>query len=175
MLGRIAAAVVLIALAGCAGMESAGRSAERAPATPRVASAPPPPAAASAPLSPPPAAAAVAPAPSAAETPPSASADPAPPAQADPPVATAARSDDNTVVVPGVRERQVQAPDGDPRSNAERMQDIRAWDRCVMRAQAAGEADPLRPQLVMPEDYCRESLGMANRLAVPASRLERQR
>jgi hypothetical protein len=55
------------------------------------------------------------------------------------------------------------------------MQDIRAWDQCVMRVQGAAEADPLRPQLVTPEDYCSQSLGMANRTAIPQSRLERRR
>jgi hypothetical protein len=68
----------------------------------------------------------------------------------------------------------VQPPGGDPRSNAERMQDIRAWDRCVMGVQSAAEADPLRPQLETPEEYCRQSLGMADRTSVPVSRLERR-
>lgn len=194
MLGRIAVMAALIALAGCAGMESAGRNASRSPAPARVASAPPPavvsPAPAPASTLPPPQASqptpaqtvttpAPQPAPQIVQpspTPRATAASPSPaPAQA--PVATASREDDDdtAVVVPGVRERQVQPPNGDPRSNAERMQDIRAWDQCVMRVQGAAEADPMRPQLVTPEDYCRESLGMANRTSIPASRLERRR
>jgi hypothetical protein len=196
MLARTAAVAGLIALAGCAGMESAGRNA-RTPEPTRVASAPaapPAPAPAQTVAAPPPAM--QAPAPSASTPPPVqrapvAAAPPAPtqtPAAAPPPqrtqttpppedeapVATAARRSGD-VVVPGARQRQVPAPGGDPRSTAERMQDVRAWDQCVMRVQAAGEADPMRPQLTTPEEYCRTSLGMAERGAVPASRLERQR
>jgi hypothetical protein len=89
-------------------------------------------------------------------------------------VTTAARNDEE-VIVPGQRERQVPPPDGDPRSTSERMQDIRAWDDCVLRVQAAFERDPMRPALEEPEDYCARSLGMADRLAVPQSRLERLR
>lgn len=185
MLGRIAAAAALIALAGCAGMESAGRNA-RTGEPPRVSNAPSPAVSAPAPgpttaTAPPPQAAPAEPAPSQSTPPPSAAAPPASapaltPSPSAPPVASAPRSgEDETVVVPGARERQVQPPNGDPRSNAERMEDIRAWDRCVMRVQAAADADPLRPQLVTPEDYCRDTLGMANRNAVPASRLERRR
>lgn len=211
MLGRIAAAAALIALAGCAGMESAGRNASRSPAPERVATAAPPPAArptpppAAAP-SPAPAATIATPPPPASSTPPPvvtaqtppprvvASTPAPPPAATTPPparvfspaqstaappledeeeVQTAARSGDD-VVVPGVRERQVPAPGGDPRSRAERMQDIRAWDRCVMSVQGAAEADPMRPQLVTPEDYCSQSLGMSDRNSVPQSRLERR-
>jgi hypothetical protein len=174
MLGRIAAAAALIALAGCAGMESAGRNASRG--TERVANAPAP---APADVAPPPPSA---PAPSTL-APPSAVASAPPPAastqaETQRPITTAARSDededDATVVVPGVRERQVQPPNGDPRSSAERMQDIRAWDQCVMRVQSAAEADPMSPQLDTPEDYCSQSLGMSNRTAIPQSRLERR-
>jgi hypothetical protein len=78
------------------------------------------------------------------------------------------------VIVPGQRERQVPAP-ADPRSTNERMQDIRAWDDCVMRVQNAFDADPMSAQLDQPEDYCARSLGMANRTAVPESRRERRR
>lgn len=162
MLRRVALLSALIAVTGCAGMESAGRASRAsapAPAASPQAAAPPPMNAA-----PQPAPAATSPAPEAA----------APAPQAAPPVASASQPNDEEVIVPGARERQVRSPDGDPRSNAERMEDIRAWDRCVMRVQAAGSADPLRPQLVMPEEYCRESLGMANRTAVPQSRLERR-
>lgn len=161
MLGRMTALAVLIALAGCAGMETAGRNARTGDAV-----APPPPA-----TSAPPPAASAAP-------PPATSASPPPASTAAPPVeqraGTTTPAGDENVVVPGARERQVPAPGGDPRSNAERMQDIRAWDRCVMRVQSAAEADPMRPQLETPEDYCRESLGMADRMAVPQSRLERR-
>lgn len=77
------------------------------------------------------------------------------------------------IVVPGVQERQVPPPAGDPRSVAERMQDINAWDRCVSRVQAAFETDPTRPQLNSPEDVCSQSLGMASRTSVPDSRIRR--
>ena len=176
MFGRIAAAAALIALAGCAGMESAGRTASRSPEPARVASAPPVEAAPAqtAPSSPAPVAVAPLPPPSAANSAPPVSApqNAAPAAvQADRPVTTAARNDDE-VVVPGQRERQVQPPNGDPRSNTERMQDIRAWDQCVVRVQGAYDRDPMRPQLDTPEEYCRESLGMADRTSIPQSRLE---
>jgi hypothetical protein len=81
---------------------------------------------------------------------------------------------DDEVVVPGQRERQI-TPPGDPRSTSERMEDIRAWDQCVTRVQAAYERDPMRPQLDSPEQYCARSLGMADRDAVPMSRQERRR
>jgi hypothetical protein len=163
MLGRIAAATALIALAGCAGMESAGRSARSPDAVTSAPSpaAPAPTTAAPSEVSPPPQ---TAPAPSVSA-----------PAQAQDQTGAAADEGEEQVIVPGVRERQVPPPGGDPRSTAERMEDIRAWDRCVMRVQGAAESDPLRPQLVTPEEYCRESLGMADRTAVPASRLERGR
>jgi hypothetical protein len=184
MLGRIVTAAAIIALAGCAGVESAGRNASRSPAPARVASAPPPASAAT--LPPPPTVQSTPPPSTVAATPPAARTQAAAPppvarTQAAPPpaapVATASRDDDDdsTVVVPGVRERQVQPPNGDPRSNAERMQDIRAWDQCVMRVQGAAEANPMRPQLDTPEDYCSQSLGMASRTDIPASRLERRR
>jgi hypothetical protein len=182
MFGRIAAAAALIALAGCAGMESAGRNASRSPEPTRVASAPPV-QAAPAPVQAAPTRSAPAPVAEAALPPPSTTssappvsaaqrATPAP--QADRPVRTTARNDDE-VVVPGQRERQVQPPNGDPRSNTERMQDIRAWDQCVVRVQSAYDRDPMRPQLDSPEDYCRESLGMADRNSIPLSRVENQR
>lgn len=179
MLGRIAAAAALIALAGCAGMESAGRNASRSPEPARVATAPPAQAApeqvAPTTSAPAPVAEATLPPPSATTSAPPVTAQAAAPArQADRPVTTAARNDEE-VVVPGQRERQVQPPNGDPRSNAERMEDIRAWDQCVIRVQAAYDRDPMRPQLDTPEDYCRESLGMADRSSIPASRLERRR
>lgn len=55
------------------------------------------------------------------------------------------------------------------------MQDINAWDRCVTHVQAAFESDPMRPQLDSPEEYCSQSLGMANRTAVPDSRRSARR
>jgi hypothetical protein len=86
-----------------------------------------------------------------------------------------ARRSGSDIIVPGVRERQVQPPRGDPRSTSERMEDIRAWDQCVTRVQAAFESDPMSPQLDSPEEYCSQSLGMAERDAVPLSRTERRR
>ena len=73
------------------------------------------------------------------------------------------------IVVPG--ERPGPTPPADPRTTRERMRDIRAWDRCVMRAQHATADDPMRPELETPEDICRERLGMSDRLSVPISRL----
>ena len=178
MFGRIAAAAALIALAGCAGMESAGRNASRSPEPTRATSAPAvesvPDYAAPTSSAPAPVAVAALPPPSAVSSaPPVSSAQvAAPTAQTDRPVTA---RDDDVVVVPGQRERQVQPPNGDSRSNAERMQDIRAWDQCVVRVQSAYDRDPMRPQLDTPEDYCRESLGMADRSSIPVSRLERQR
>ena len=89
--------------------------------------------------------------------------------QAPPPPAPR-NADDADVIVPGVVERQVPPPEGDPRSVQERMADVRAWDTCVMHAQARTSGDPMRPQLDPPEETCRHSLGMASRLAVPDSR-----
>ena len=69
--------------------------------------------------------------------------DPAPPAP-------------GTIVVPG-----------DPRTVDQRMTDIRAWDRCVMRAQAQmTDGQPGRLQ-DSPEEVCRRALGMADREAIP--------
>jgi hypothetical protein len=144
----------LAALAACAGVEPAGRNAGRAPA-------PPPQAAAQAEPAEP------APTPTPSVVAPDVSA----PAPTPPPER---RAGDDEIVVPGAVETQV-LPPGDPRSNAERMEDIRAWDQCVTHVQAAYERDPMRPQLTSPEEYCRESLGMASRLAVPESRLQRRR
>ncbi len=187
MFGRLAAIASVAVLASCAGMESASRDSRDGglSSPPPVASAPaptaardlPPPApsaSASAPaaVAPPPPQS-VAPAPVAAAPAPAAAA-PAPAQTAQPrPVVTQRSSDE--VVVPGVRERQVQAPQGDPRSVSERMEDIRAWDQCVTRVQAAYESDPMNPQLDSPEQYCAQSLGMAERGAVPLSRSERRR
>jgi hypothetical protein len=89
------------------------------------------------------------------------------------PVNTQTRRGD--IVVPAERERQVPVPNGDPRSASERMQDVRAWDRCVTQVQSAFESDPMRPQLESPEEYCSQSLGMSNRDSIPLSRQERRR
>ncbi len=75
-----------------------------------------------------------------------------------------------TIVVPG--ERPGPAVPDDPRTTTERMRDIRAWDRCVLRAQRAADGDPLRPQMDSPEELCRARLGMNDRLAVPVSRMD---
>lgn len=196
MLGRLVAIATVAALAGCAGMESAGRNASRdqvastptpAPAPRPVASAPTPPPAA-APL-PAPVVSAPRPAPTPAPTVTAAPAPPPPQAVITPRTTAAPPIEDDEaptsvdtsrraasdIIVPGVRERQVQPPRGDPRSTSERMTDIRAWDQCVTRVQAAFESDPMSPQLDSPEEYCSESLGMTNRDAVPLSRTERRR
>lgn len=77
--------------------------------------------------------------------------------------------DDGGVVVRGAIDRPVPAPPGDPRTQAQRMRDIRAWDRCVTQAQSAGDTDPMRYQAESPEELCSRSLGMAERTAVPAA------
>jgi hypothetical protein len=92
-----------------------------------------------------------------------------------PPPPAPSRADDDEIVVPGAVERQVPAPAGDPRSMAQRMEDIRAWDQCVTAVQSAFDSDPMRPQLELPEEYCARSLGMADRTAVPESRRQRNR
>ncbi|MBC7767838.1 MAG: hypothetical protein H7124_03555, partial [Phycisphaerales bacterium] len=91
------------------------------------------------------------------------------------PTRNASREADDAIVVPGQREQQVRPPGGDPRSTSQRVEDVRAWDRCVMDVQSAFESDPMRPQMTSPEEYCRQSLGMNDRLAMPESRRERQR
>ncbi len=152
MMGRITAMAALTLLAACASMQPAGRNArEAAPAPPPVASAPAP------------APAPQAPAPSVAAPDVSVS-QPAPQPQQQ------QRSGGGDIVVPGQVERQVPAPDGDPRTTAERMADIRAWDRCVMQVQGQASSDPMRPQLDSPEEVCREDLGMSSRNAVPNRR-----
>lgn len=155
MLARMmAAGAALALLAGCGTFESAGRNARQA--------APPPPAEARAPApTPAPQQAQPAPAPSVAA--PDVSVAPPPPS---PP----SQSDRGDIVVPGQTQQQVPAPAGDPRSASERMADIRAWDRCVMRIQGGAASDPTRPQLDSPEEVCRSELGMSNRTAVPNSR-----
>lgn len=153
MLARFAAIAAVAVLGACAGLEPAGRNADRAP---------PPPAASAEEMATP------TPAPSGDVAAPNVSvATPQPqPAEAD-------DGDGGDIVVPGERERQV-LPPGDPRTSAQRIEDIRRWDTCVMQVQNAFDADPMRPQLQSPEEYCRQTLGMTNRLAVPDSRMRRQ-
>jgi len=86
------------------------------------------------------------------------------------PPPTPPRQNAGDIVVPGGAESPVPPPSGDTRSDSERMRDIRAWDRCVTRAQSMGESDPMRPQMDSPEELCSRSLGMAGRTAVPDSR-----
>jgi hypothetical protein len=187
MLGRLAAIASVAVLASCAGMESASRDARTGGVSNPAPAAAPAPAPSVARDLPPPAPSASAAAPvAAAPPPPQASAAPAPVAAAPQPTPAdsapqeqprriVTQRDAGDVVVPGVRERQVQPPQGDPRSVSERMEDIRSWDQCVTRVQAAFESDPMNPQLDSPEEYCSQSLGMANRNAVPLSREERRR
>jgi len=85
------------------------------------------------------------------------------------PSAPARDANNGEVIVPGVVHRQVQPPNGDPRSTQERMADIRSWDHCVMHAQNV-QSDPLRPITDTPEDICRQRLGMNDRTSVPDSR-----
>ncbi len=92
------------------------------------------------------------------------------PAHVPAPAPTRTASNDEDVIVRGQVQRQIPPPAGDPRSNRERIEDIRAWDQCVSHAQASFETDPMRPQLDSPEDVCRGALGMAGREGVPESR-----
>lgn len=97
-----------------------------------------------------------------------------------PPVQEAAasarpRSPDEDIVVPGQVETQVRPPVGDPRTNEERRADVRAWDECLTQVQSAFESDPMSPQLTSPEEYCSQSLGMAERTSVPIARQDRRR
>lgn len=148
---RVGALAGALALAACAGIAPAGRNASGADA----------------PLGPPPAAAETAPEAAPPELPPVAAPNisvapaPAPPRRA---------SDEDEIVVPGQVQRQIPPPNGDPRSRAERIEDIRAWDQCVTSVQGAFDSDPMRPQLQSPEEVCSTSLGMAGRDAVPESR-----
>lgn len=98
----------------------------------------------------------------------------APPSAGPSPTAPAAQSNDDDVVVRGQVQTQVPPPAGDPRSNEERRADIRSWDQCVSQVQSAFDSDPMRPQLTTPEEYCSQSLGMADRGAVPVSRRQRR-
>jgi hypothetical protein len=92
-----------------------------------------------------------------------------------PPRPTRAQTDSDDIVVPGQVRTQVPAPAGDPRTNEERIADVRAWDQCITQVQSAFDSDPMSPQLTTPEEYCATSLGMAERTAVPFSRQQRRR
>lgn len=187
MLGRIAVVAASVALAACAGLEPAGRNAGRAPAPPApvTRTTPPPQQTTTAPqqqtVTPAPQPQATAPAARAPalSVPPQASPTPsAAPSAAAPtpaPQRSVSTDVDDAIVVPGQREEQVRPPSGDPRSTAQRMEDVRAWDQCVIQVQSAFESDPMRPQMTTPEEYCRSSLGMASRTSVPESRRQRQR
>ncbi len=83
--------------------------------------------------------------------------------------------DDDTITVPGALDRPLEAPDGDPRTPGQRRSDARAYDRCINKA-ASRQSDNAvaNPVGADPEEYCRSRMGMANRDAVPDSRLKRQ-
>ncbi|MEQ1818554.1 MAG: hypothetical protein ABL871_08080 [Terricaulis sp.] len=98
----------------------------------------------------------------------------APPSAGPAPTAPRAQSTDDDVVVQGQVQTQVPPPAGDPRTNEERRADVRSWDQCVSQVQSAFDSDPMRPQLTTPEEYCSQSLGMAERTAVPVSRRQRR-
>lgn len=168
MIGRVAIVALTVSLAGCAGLEPAGRNAARSPssAPPARAESPAPPPAQTAPgqqtVAP-----TLAPAQQQVAPPPAA-------AQAEETQTARAQSPDDDVVVPG-QVRPLPQPPGDPRTSEERIRDIRAWDQCVMQVQGAFDADPMSPQLTTPEEYCAQSLGMADRTAVPVGRQQRRR
>jgi hypothetical protein len=186
MLGRVAATIALVALMGCAGLEPAGRTAQReeagmarpAPVTPPPSTTLPPPTHTTtapaysqpAPAPPPPQSA---PAQTQAQT--------AEPQVAAPNVAVATpppppppRDPGDVVVHGSVPEQQVEPPNGDPRSIAERREDIRNWDHCVMQVMAR-QGDPNQVETDSPEDICSRQLGQSSRNAVPQSRMQRPR
>lgn len=197
MIGRMAIVALAIGLAGCAGLEPAGRNAAREPRP--AATAPPPRAVEPLPVqsTAPTATPAPTPAPSQAAAPPppqqrtapatAPAPTTAPPVRQQSPAAAPAvsvptpapaqqaRADENDddIVVPGQIQTQIPAPAGDPRSNEERRADIRSWDRCITQVQSAFDSDPMSPQLTTPEEYCASSLGMADRTSVPVSRRRR--
>lgn len=184
MNGRLAIVALAVGLASCAGLEPAGRSARSSGPAP-AASAPSPQPAPQQPLVVPPAAqqpapTATAPAPQRTQPtqPPVAAPQVSVPTPAPEPVeetSSRPRSADEDIVVPGQVETQVPPPAGDPRTNEERRADIRAWDQCLMQVQSAFDSDPMNPQLTTPEEYCSQSLGMAERTAVPIARQNRRR
>lgn len=97
---------------------------------------------------------------------------PAPPAAPDAGTPPAAPRDDLSADV------TVPAPEkplprlADPRTPSQRMDDIRAWDKCVLAIQRRGEDEVGRvnPVAESPEEYCRRTLGMPSRTAVPYRR-----
>jgi hypothetical protein len=197
MIGRLAIVALAVGLASCAGIEPAGRNARTSgPAATATAPAPqrtaalPPPQTTQAPTSTPQAAPQLTVPPQQQRDAPTATTPPqrsqpslaAPQVTAPAPAPTQetsaparARSPDEDIVVPGQVETQVRPPVGDPRTNEERRADVRAWDQCLMQVQSAFESDPMSPQLTTPEEYCSQSLGMAERTAIPIARQNRRR
>ncbi|MEZ6024402.1 MAG: hypothetical protein R3C16_13535 [Hyphomonadaceae bacterium] len=168
-----------VLLAGCAGLEPVGRNASRGEPAPIPTASRPAPAPAATPAPAPAPAPQQVQAPTPAPTPaPVQRAQTTPPPVAAPNVSVAEAAppprpretaqNDSSVVVPGAR--QIEPPGGDPRTQSERMRDIRAWDRCVLEVQAVFDRDPMSPQLQSPEELCRAQLGMADRTAVPNRR-----
>ncbi|MBX3431121.1 MAG: hypothetical protein KF779_16160 [Hyphomonadaceae bacterium] len=198
MIGRLAVVALAVGLASCAGLEPAGRNARASgsaptatpPASQRSAPALPPPSQTAPPatattqnpppqLAIPPQQQSAAPAqrsapPPATPAPSAASQVAAPPSAGPSPTAPETHRADEDIIVPGQVQTQVPPPAGDPRSNEERRADVRSWDQCVTQVQSAFDSDPMRPQLTSPEEYCAQSLGMADRNAVPVSRRQRR-
>lgn len=200
MIGRMAIVALAVGLASCAGVEPAGRNARNSGPAPTAAPAPQrtapslPPPQQSAPMQTAPTQSApplVAPPPVQRQQPAPTVTAPAPtptpppvqrtqPSVAAPqvsvptPAPSRPQSADEDIVVPGQVQTQVPPPAGDPRSNEERRADIRSWDQCVTQVQSAFDSDPMRPQLTTPEEYCSQSLGMADRTSVPVSRRQRR-
>lgn len=203
MIGRLAIVALAVGLAGCAGLEPAGRNARGGPSPTATASTPAPtPTYVPQVALPPPQA--TAPAPQATTAPQQRPALAVPPSQQTAPVAATpppvrtqptappvaaprvtvptpapsqparALSPDDDIVVPGQVQTQVPAPAGDPRSNEERRADVRSWDQCITQVQGAFDGDPMSAQLTTPEEYCAQSLGMADRTSVPFSRRQRR-
>jgi hypothetical protein len=75
------------------------------------------------------------------------------------------------VTVPGTIEREVQAPQGDPRSARQRARDRARFDRCVMKLNdRESESPSANPVSLSPEEYCSQRLGMRDRNAEPDRR-----
>lgn len=74
-----------------------------------------------------------------------------------------------TVLAPD-RPEEVNVPE-DPRSPSEVSRDKAAWDRCVLNATVRRSEDVSSrpPTGPTPEEQCAQSLGMANRNAIPKS------
>lgn len=79
------------------------------------------------------------------------------------------------IIIPGQRERPVDPiPGEDPRSDQQRAEHIRAWDRCVTAGQRRqedmlGGAGSASPVASTPEEYCSSRLGMSGRNSIPES------